>query len=462
MRVSFLPKGRTYCSIILRLKSLKLTSSYCTLLPCIILQYIRLNCYSLVGIGITLLDIISTLYPKRHNKMTIPNVKIIDLDKEIYADVTIKDKQITNIKEIKPKKNHNSTKIIMPPLIDLNVNVKDALLNGETMDEVAKAACKGGVFEIALSPESTPAVDNEIALEFIQSHNKHLIGARCQSIINSTNGNKELSNIAILLKRGAAAVFMSTKTDNILTTKIAQYVKMYDVTLFCRAEDKSLSRDGVMNEGKTSSKLGLPGVSAIGELLHVSRMIEIARYYNIRVLFQSITSPKSVELITKAKKEGVDVRCEVSIHHLLCSDEMCENFNTTAKIYPPLQSRQDMKTMQKMVANGEIDVLTTLHRPSSAIYKEVAFADASYGCESIEHALPLYYTKLIKENLITFEDLVKLCVINPAKLINKPLNNIQTGTKEFVLFDTQKSFVVSNKNSLYNLQTLHGEISVCK
>ena len=393
--------------------------------------------------------------------MTISNVKIIDSDKEIYADVTIKNKQITEIKEVQPKSNHKSTKIIIPSLIDLNVRIKDNLLNGKTMDGVAKDACSGGVFEIALSPESTPPIDNEIALEFIQSHNNSLDGAKFHSIINSTRSDKELSNIAILLKRGAVAVFMSTKTDNILATKIAQYVKMYDVTLFCRAEDKSLSQDGVMNEGKTSSKLGLPGISAIGELLHVSRMIEIARYYKIRVLFQSITSPKSIQLITKAKKEGVEVSCEVSIHHILCSDEMCENFNTTAKIYPPLQSLQDMQTMQKMLQNGEIDMLTTLHHPSSAVNKEVAFTDASYGCEAIGHAMPLYYTKLIRANLISFKDLIKLCVTNPAKMINQTTKQITTGSTNFILLDTQKTITVNNKNSLYNLQTLHGKIHVC-
>jgi len=393
--------------------------------------------------------------------MTISNVKIIDSDKEIYADVTIKNKQITDIKEVWPKPSHKSTKIIIPSLIDLNVHTKDNLLNGKTMDEVAKDACGGGVFQIALSPESTPPIDNEIALEFIQSHNNSFKGAKFHSIINSTTSDKELSNIAILLKRGAVAVFMSTKTDNILATKIAQYVKMYDVTLFCRAEDKSLSQDGVMNEGKTSSKLGLPGVSAIGELLHVSRMIEIARYYKIRVLFQSITSPKSIQLITKAKKEGVDVRCEVSIHHILCSDRMCEDFNTTAKIYPPLQSLQDMQDMQKMLKNGEIDMLTTLHHPSSAVNKEVAFTDASYGCEAIGHALPLYYTKLIKANLISFQDLIKLCVINPAKMINQTTKPITTGSTNFILLDTQKIVTINNKNSLYNLQTLHGKIDVC-
>ncbi len=392
--------------------------------------------------------------------MTISNIKIINENEEIYADITITNKIITKIVKIDNPDKIKNNLILMPSLIDLNVSVKDGLLNNKSMNEIAKNAYNGGVHETVLNPESTPPIDNEIVLEFIQSHNKYLDGAKCTSIINSINSNKELSNIAILLKRGAIGIFMSTKTDNILATKIAQYAKMYNLALFCRAEDKSLSQDGIMNEGKMSSKLGLAGISPIGELLHVSRMIEIARYYKIKILFQSITSPKSIELITKAKKEGVDAKCEVSIHHILCSDKLCENFNTTAKIYPPLQSPKDMQIMKQMLQNNEIDILTTLHQPSSAVNKDVAFADASYGCEAIQYALPLYYTKLVKSNLISFRDLIKLCVSNPAKIINKKNPNIQIGTKEFVIFDTNHKTTVKNKQSLYDMQTLYGKINI--
>ena len=215
---------------------------------------------------------------------------------------------------------------------------------------------------------------------------------------------------------------------------------------------------GVMTEGEVSSRLGLAGIPAIGELLHVSRMIELARYYGIKVLFKSIANPRSIEMISKAKKEGVAVRCEVSIHHLLHSDELCENFNTAAKIYPPLATTEDMKLMQEALKNGEIDILTTLHQPSSPVNKEVAFFDASYGCEAIEEALPLYYTKLVKSGISTLEELIHLCVVNPAKAIKKELGEIAVGTKDFVLFDTEKALHVSNTQSLYNNEELFGVI----
>jgi dihydroorotase len=387
--------------------------------------------------------------------MLISNVKICDINGERFANVKIEEGVIAEITE--STENSETSLCLIPSLIDLNVRVKDDVLNSKSIEKLSQSALKGGIKELVLNPESTPAIDDEIVLEFVQ--NNAINGADIHCAFNTIKASDAtLSNIAILLKKGAVAPFMSTTTHNNLAIKIAEYVKMYNVTLFCRAEDRSLSNMGVMTEGAVSSHLGLAGIPAIGELLHVSRMIELARYYGIKVLFKSIANPRSIEMITKAKKEGVDVRCEVSIHHLLHSDELCENFNTTAKIYPPLATTEDMKLMQEALKNGEIDILTTLHQPSSPVNKEVAFFDASYGCEAIEEALSLYYTKLVKSNLLSMKDLIRLCVKNPAKAIGKERGTIEIGTKDFVLFDTQKSLHVSNNQSLYNGEELFGMI----
>ncbi|MDD2356318.1 MAG: amidohydrolase family protein [Thiovulaceae bacterium] len=389
--------------------------------------------------------------------MLITNVKICDINGERFANVKVEEGVITEIAE--SKENFETSLCLIPSLIDLNVRVKDDVLNSKKIEKLSRSASKGGIKELVLNPESTPAIDDEIVLEFVQNNAIPKEGAEIHCSFNTIKASDAtLSNIAILLKKGAVAPFMSTTTHNNLAIKIAEYVKMYNVTLFCRAEDRSLSNMGVMTEGAVSSHLGLAGIPAIGELLHVSRMIELARYYGIKVLFKSIANPRSIEMISKAKKEGVDVRCEVSIHHLLHSDELCENFNTTAKIYPPLATTEDMRLMQEALKNGEIDILTTLHQPSSPVNKEVAFFDASYGCEAIEEALPLYYTKLVKSNFLSMKDLIRLCVKNPAKAIGKQRGTIEVGTKDFVFFDTQKTFHVSNNQSLYNGEELFGVI----
>ncbi|MCK4975244.1 MAG: dihydroorotase, partial [Sulfurimonas sp.] len=306
-----------------------------------------------------------------------------------------------------------------------------------------------------------PAVDSEIVLEFAQNGLHNLSGAKVELMLNTLKEDTTLSNIAILLKRGAIAPYMSTIAKNDVAIKIAEYCQMYDVTLFCKAEDNSLINSGVMLDGDISSKLGLAGIPDLSEVLHVSRMIEIARHFKIKILFKSIASPSSIYLINKAKKDGVDVRCEVSIHHLINSDEACENFNTTAKLDPPLASKSDMKLLQEALKNNQIDCLTTLHQPSSPVNKEVAFFDAAYGCEALSDALPLYYTKLVKTGMLSMSELLKLTVQNSAKSIGKKAGVVEVGQSvNALLFNPNEEVTIMNEQSLYNAQEVSGKVNM--
>jgi len=348
----------------------------------------------------------------------------------------------------------------LPSLIDTNIRLQDSNLNAKNIQSIAKEAQRGGVGHMVLNADSQPAIDNEVVLEFAQNGIAHINGVKIDVMLNTLKEDMSLSDIAILLKKGAIAPYMSTIAKNDIAIKIAEYVQMYQTTLFCKAEDNSLINAGVMLEGDMSSKLGLAGIPELSEVLHVSRMIEIARQLKIEILFKSIASPRSIELIAKAKKEGVKVKCEVSIHHLTHSDESCGNFNTTAKLDPPLASKDDVLLLQKALQDGDIDVLTTLHQPSSPVNKEVAFYDAAYGCEALGDALPLYYTKLVKNGLLSMSELLRLTVQNPAKVLGFEAGEIAVGKRvDFILFDSKSENIVDNKQSLYDTQKLIGRVT---
>jgi len=393
--------------------------------------------------------------------MLISNTVICDVNGERNADVRIENGVITEI-----GLNLSDSEVIdangayfLPLLVDTNVRVQDSILNAKNIKTISQEALKGGVGHIVLNADSTPAIDNEIVLEFAQHSLDNLNGAKVDLMLNSLKEDMSLSNIAIMLKKGVVAPYMSTIAKNNLAIKIAEYVQMYKVTLFCKAEDNSLKNSGVMLDGDVSSKLGLAGIPDLSEVLHVSRMIEIARHFKIKILFKSIASPRSIALINQAKKDGVAVGCEVSLHHLLVSDEACENFNTTAKLDPPLACKSDVKLLQEALKNNQIDCLTTLHQPSSVVNKEVAFFDAAFGCESLGEALPLYYTKLVKTGLITMQELVKLTSHNPAMCIGKKAGLIEVGSEvNGVLFSVENEEKIENEQSLYNQELLNGKI----
>ncbi|QOP45522.1 amidohydrolase family protein [Sulfurimonas paralvinellae] len=395
--------------------------------------------------------------------MLISNAVVCDINGERNVDVRVEDGIITEIGENLLADDVIDAKgaYLLPSLFDLNVRLQDAQLNSKNIKAIAQEAKKGGVGHVVLNADSTPAIDDEVALEFAQNSIKDIDDVKIDLMLNSLKEDMTLSNIAILLKKGTVAPYMSTIAKNHIAIKIAEYVQMYGVTLFCKAEDNSLISSGVMLEGDISSRLGLAGIPELSEVLHVSRMIEIARHFGIEILFKAIASPRSIELITKAKDEGVKVSCEVSLHHLIHSDEACEGFNTTAKLDPPLASRKDVRELQEVLKRGDIDTLTLLHQPNSPLNKEVAFYDAAYGCEALSDALPLYYTKLVKSGIITMSELVRLAVKNPAGFIQKEAGEISVGqSADLVLFDTTKKYRVSNPQSLYNEESVDGEVRV--
>jgi len=403
------------------------------------------------------------LYLRWSKTMIIKNAVLCDVNKEQKLDIQIEDQIITKIGENLQGDKYIDAQgsYILPTLVDLNTSLPDRVLNAKNITLTSKNALHGGVGHIVLNPDSNPAIDNEVVLEFAQNSLHTLEGASVDLMLNALKEDATLSNIAILLKKGVVAPFVSTIVKNDLAIKIAEYVKMYDVTLFCKAEDNSLINSGVMLDGDVSSKLGLAGIPDLSEVLHVSRMIEIARHFEIKILFKSIASPRSIFLISQAKKDGVDVSCEVSIHHLLKSDKECEGFNTTAKIDPPLASSSDVVELQNALKDSQIDILTALHQPSSPVNKEVAFYDAAYGCEAIDIALPLYFTKLVRSGIISFSKLIELCVSNPAKTIGLEKGTIEVGQKaNLLLFNPNTNFQVNNAQSLYNGETLYGEITI--
>jgi len=395
--------------------------------------------------------------------MLIKNAIVCDTKTKKELDVRIEDGMIVemglNLEDDKIIDAKGS--YLLPSLIDTNVRLQDSVLNSKNIKNISDEALKGGIGHVILNADSKPALDNEVVLEYAQNSLGNLSGAKIDLMINTLQDDLSLSNIAILLKSGAIAPYMSTIAKNDVAIKIAEYAQMYKVTLFCKAEDNSLISSGVMLDGDVSSKLGLAGIPDLSEVLHVSRMIEIARHFKIKILFKSIASPRSISLITQAKKDGVDVSCEVSIHHLINSDEACEGFNTTAKLDPPLASKDDVKLLQEALKNSQIDILTTLHQPNSPLNKEVAFFDAAYGCEALSDALPLYYTKLVKSGLITINELINMTVTNPTKALGLKNKEIAVGQKaDLILFNPHAKRVVKNKQSLYNNEELFGEVTL--
>lgn len=399
--------------------------------------------------------------------MIISGAIVCDANGERRVDVRIEDDKIAEVGQ-----NLSGGEIIdgngyylLPGLVDSNVRLKDGNLNGKNLESLSKYALAGGVCTVVLASDSNPCIDNEITLEFVNQHRHCRDGAVIENCANALNEAGALSNIAILLKKGSTAVYTSTLSDYNLISRIAQYLKMADKPLFYKSEDASLFESGVMADGAVACELGLPGISPLGEVVHIASMIEVARYFGIRIIFKSVTEPRSVELISQAASDGVQVSCEVSLHHLLRSDEACRGFDTDAKINPPLLSEAKRLLLIEALKEEKIDSLTALHQPNSDVNKDITFYDSAYGTTSIAEYLQLCYTYLVKPGIITMEKLMKLAALNPARNIGIKSGLVEEGyLADLVLFDPNGTLTIPHHHSLYKNETLSGKIlmSICR
>jgi len=399
--------------------------------------------------------------------MIISGAIICDINGERHADIQIEEGIITRIDE-----NLSGDEIVradgcylIPGLVDTDVRLKDAQLSRTNLEKLSYRALSGGVTTAVLASDTTPRIDNEITLEFVQQHRFLPHGATIESSVSALNESGALSNIAIMLKKGCMSVHTSTINDYNLISRIAQYLKMANKSLFYKAEEKSLTESGVMSDGAIASQLGLPGISPLSEVVHVAAMIEIARYFGIKIVFKSITEPRSIELISEARALGVSVECEVSIHHLFKNDSACLGFDTDAKINPPLVDEAKRLELIDALRRGDIHSLSALHQPNSDIHKDITFYDAHVGTTSIAEYLPLLYTYLISTDIIDMSKLVEVASRAPAEQIGIVAGEIRVGSSvDMILFDPKQITTVPHHHSLYKKEALMGKVvmAICR
>ena len=395
--------------------------------------------------------------------MVIKNAVIFEDGKEKKVDVKIEGDKIV---EISPRITTLGDEFfdaeglyLFPSIIDLNVRLYNDKLNRKNLERLFENAILGGVGSFVLMPDFSPRIDNETVLEFLNERISYESKLDIFLSIAASDGNR-LNNISTLLKYGSDVLFEKSSSNGNLIRRAMQYAKMKQIPLMIFCNNPDLNDSGVMNESEVSFTLGLPGISKISEISEVAKILEMAIYYDIEILFQSLSTRRSIEIVNEGKRKNKNIFCEVSIHHLCKNDSSCEDFNTAAKIMPPLREERERERLIEALKEDKIDTITALHSPKSIIYKDVAFSDALYGIDSIRDFLPVCYSYLVREGIIDFEKLFEKVSLNPAKILNlKDRGRVKEGYRaDLILFDPTYKEVKKDKNSLYNKDTLYGKI----
>lgn len=343
----------------------------------------------------------------------------------------------------------------LPAFCDMHVHLREPGQTAkEDIESGTRAAVRGGYSDVCCMPNTTPVIDSEYMVEYVKLKSEKVASCSVHPIGAITVGSKGefLTEMRKMTDKGAIAFSDDGRpVENANVMKRAlEYAKDIDTLLISHCEEKSLAKDGVMNEGLVATELGLKGISSASEEVMVAREIILAESLNTRVHIAHISTKGSVQLIREAKARGVKVSCETCPHYFSTTDELADGYNTFAKVNPPLRSEEDRKAIIEGIKDGTIDVIATDHAPHTKKDKECTFDEAANGISGLETAFSLSYTSLVKSGVITLDRLVELMSVRPRELVKLPSNEVEEGNKaNITLVDLNATYKI-DRNTFFS------------
>ena len=297
---------------------------------------------------------------------------------------------------------------------------KEGLLNG------LDAASAGGFTHVALLPSTEPVVDNKGQVQYMLARSQsHAVRVLPTAMISKQGEGKQLAELYDLHKAGAVGFTDGFSTDrSALLLRALEYTRNFSGLVISVPQDSDISGEGVMHEGKISTTNGLKGIPTIAETTRVKRDIDLARYTGGRLHFALISSAESVKLIRDAKKEGLNITCGVSAHHLYFNDDDLEDFDSNLKVLPPFRAKNDRKALLKGVKDGVIDVICSDHQPEDVEHKKLEFQYAQFGIGAIEQTFSAALSSGVE-----LDDVISAVCTNPRKLFNLSETGLEEGSK---------------------------------
>lgn len=408
-------------------------------------------------------------------KIALKDVKPVgfgnDLEKTdiLIVDGIIKKIGTLSSDELKNVKTYDfENKYCAPGLFDMHVHLREpGREDEETVVTGSNAAASGGFTGVACMPNTSPAIDSAEIVKFIKEKAAaHLVDVYPVAAVSVNRKGEALAPMAELTEAGAVA--FSDDGDPVANAKLLRYAfeysKMYNMPVIEHCEDPSMM-GGAMNEGSTSTFLGLPGMPTIAEDLVVMRDIVVAEYTGGKIHIAHISSAKSVEMVRQAKARGVNITAEVTPHHFTLTEEVLKSYDTNVKMNPPLRTREDLEAIIAGLKDGTIDCIASDHAPHSIEEKEMEFQYAPNGIVGLETALGLGLSELVHKKHLTIDQLIEKMAVNPRKILNIPVPKIAEGEPaNFTIFDADQIWTVDvqafksrSKNSPFDKRLLTGK-----
>jgi len=340
-----------------------------------------------------------------------------------------------------------SQKLVVPGLIDMHVHLRDPGHEyKETIETGGLAAAFGGFTAICCMPNTDPVNDSRQVTEYILKKAKKADTVRVYPIAAISKGlrGENLCEYGELKDAGAIAV--SDDGNSVMNSQLMrralEYAGGFDLPVISHCEDLDLASGGAMNEGAVATQMGLSGIPNAAESIMVLRDIALSELTGIPVHIAHVSTRESVSAIRDAKKRGVCVTAETTPHYFTITDTAVRDYNTNAKMNPPLRTEQDREAIWQGLADGTIDVIATDHAPHSIIEKAVEFDQAANGIIGLETSVSLSL-KLIETGIIGITDLIEKMSTNPARILGLE-NGLKTGrAADITIIDPEISYRIN-------------------
>lgn len=386
------------------------------------------------------------------------------------ADILIEDDKIAEIGQIEPEDGMNvidvTGKIVIPGIIDLHAHLRDMdQSDAETIETGTKAARKGGITTVFCMPNTSPPLD---CMENIKKYielikdarvDVHIVGA----ITHKLKGER-LGELDVYLDFGIKMITDDgfDVEDEQLLEEAYKKAKNRGLIIMTHSEIHEIAPDGVVNEGKISEKLGVPGQPNEKEWKAIERGIRLATKVGARAHFTHISTKESVELIRQAKQESNLITCDATPHHFSLTENEILESGSQAKVNPPLRTEEDRLALIEGLKDGTIDAIATDHAPHTESNKTDDLKTSAFGISGFETSLPATLTELHFNQNMDLIDVISLMTIKPAKLLNIPVGRLQPGfAADITVIDLEQEkavdktqFISKGKNTPFHGKTL--------
>lgn len=362
--------------------------------------------------------------------------------------------------------------VVSPGWIDMHIHLREPGQEyKETVATGTLAAAAGGFTAVACMANTEPVNDNRSVTEHILKEAERHGFARVYPIGAVSKGQRgeELAEIAHMVAAGVVAVSDDGHPVRHpgLMRRALEYAQHFDIPVIQHAQDMELTAGGVMHEGEWSTRLGLPGWPGAAEDIVVSRDILLTEDSGGRYHVAHLSTARSLDMVRRARAQGLKVSCEVTPHHLLLTDQLVAEsvFSPDAKMNPPLRGESDRQALVDGLVDGTIEAIASDHAPHHPDEKDVEFSLAPFGIVGLETNLALCHDRLVRTGLISLSRLVELFSTGPARLLGVPGGSLAVGAvADITLFDPEaevevraRSFRSKSRNTPFEGWKLRGK-----